>query len=179
MLSGPLNRLNAIPSLLHRLDRYRSLSAIGSATGRRYLALSRIPPQVGVLSRLTLNYLVSSTQVRKNSLNIKFLGGIFLGHPGPPLRTVLIGNHPLRTPKHWPKIGLKRLLKKSQFSGVWTEIRFGELLALLFSHEKCPPGKKRQPKHKVFGQDIPGTSGTQTSGHPGQKLYASGLFLLF
>ena len=38
---------------------------------------------------------------------------------------------------------------------------------------------KKQPKHKVFGQDIPGTSGTQTSGYPGQKLYASGLFLLF
>ena len=28
-----------------------------------------------------------------------------------------------------------------------------------------------------FGRDIPGTSGTQTSGYPGQKLYASGLFL--
>ena len=34
-------------------------------------------------------------------------------------------------------------------------------------------GPKRQPKHKVFGRDIPGTSGTQTSGYPGQKLYAS------
>ena len=40
-------------------------------------------------------------------------------------------------------------------------------------------GPKKQPKHKVFGRDIPGTSGTQTSGYPGQKLYASGLFLLF
>ena len=38
---------------------------------------------------------------------------------------------------------------------------------------------EKQPKHKVFGRDIPGTSGTQTSGYPGQKLYASGLFLLF
>ena len=28
---------------------------------------------------------------------------------------------------------------------------------------------KKQPKHKVFGRDIPGTSGTQTSGYPGQK----------
>ena len=36
--------------------------------------------------------------------------------------------------------------------------------------------KKKQPKHKVFGRDIPGTSGTQTSGYPGQKLYASGPF---
>ena len=40
-------------------------------------------------------------------------------------------------------------------------------------------GPKKQPKHKVFGRDIPGTSGTQTSGYPWQKLYASGLFLLF
>ena len=34
----------------------------------------------------------------------------------------------------------------------------------------------KQPKDKVLGQDIPGTSGTQKSGFPGQKLYASGLF---
>ena len=40
-------------------------------------------------------------------------------------------------------------------------------------------GPKKQPKHKVFGRDIPGTPGTQTSGYPGQKLYAGGLFLLF
>ena len=39
--------------------------------------------------------------------------------------------------------------------------------------------KEKQPKDKVLGQDIPGTSGTLTSGYPGQKLYASGLFLLF
>ena len=39
--------------------------------------------------------------------------------------------------------------------------------------------ERKQPKHKVFGRDVPGTSGTQTSGYPGQKLYASGLFLLF
>ena len=36
-----------------------------------------------------------------------------------------------------------------------------------------------QPKDKVFGRDIPGTSGTQTSGYPGQKLHTRGLFLLF
>ena len=30
----------------------------------------------------------SETQVRKNSLNIKFLGGIFLGHPGPRRRDI-------------------------------------------------------------------------------------------
>ena len=42
-----------------------------------------------------------------------------------------------------------------------------------------PSGPKKQPKHKVFGRDIPGTSGTQTSGHPGQKLYASGLVCCF
>ena len=33
-LSGPLNRLNAILSLLHPLDRYRTPSAIGNAIGR-------------------------------------------------------------------------------------------------------------------------------------------------
>ena len=33
-LSGPLNRLNAILSLLHPLDRYRTPFAIGSAIGR-------------------------------------------------------------------------------------------------------------------------------------------------
>ena len=38
-LSGPLNRLNAILSLLHPVDRYRTHSAIGSAIGR---PLSRI-----------------------------------------------------------------------------------------------------------------------------------------
>ena len=37
-LSGPLNRLNAILSLLQPLDRYRTPSAIGSAIGK---ALSR------------------------------------------------------------------------------------------------------------------------------------------
>ena len=34
-------------------------------------------------------------------------------------------------------------------------------------------GTEKQPKHKVFGRDIPGTSGTQTTGYPAQKLYAS------
>ena len=33
-LGGPLDRLNAILSLLQPLDRYRALSAIGSAIGR-------------------------------------------------------------------------------------------------------------------------------------------------
>ena len=45
-LSGPLNRLNAIPSLLQPLDRYRTPYAMGSAIGRPYLALSRIHTQV-------------------------------------------------------------------------------------------------------------------------------------
>ena len=53
-LSGPLNRLNAIPSLLHPLDGYRTPSAIGSAIGRPYLALSRFRAQLGVLNRLVL-----------------------------------------------------------------------------------------------------------------------------
>ena len=56
-LSGPLNRLNAILSLLHPLDRHRTLSTIGSAIGRPYLALSRIHAQVGVVHRLVLNHL--------------------------------------------------------------------------------------------------------------------------
>ena len=47
-LSGPLDRLNAILSLLHPFDRYRTPSAIGSATGK---ALSRIPTQVRVQPR--------------------------------------------------------------------------------------------------------------------------------
>ena len=60
-LSGPLNRLNAILSLLHPLDRFRTPSATGSAIGRRYLALSRIQTQVGVLDRLVLNRSKGST----------------------------------------------------------------------------------------------------------------------
>ena len=49
-LSGVLNLLNAIVSLLQLLDRYRNPSAIGSAIGKPYVALSRIHAQVGVLS---------------------------------------------------------------------------------------------------------------------------------
>ena len=60
-LSGPLNRLNAILSLLRPLDRYSTPSAIGSAIGRPYLALSRIHAQAGVLNRLFLNRLGGST----------------------------------------------------------------------------------------------------------------------
>ena len=39
--------------------------------------------------------------------------------------------------------------------------------------------KGKQPKDQCLGKGIPGTSATQTSGYPRQKLYASGLFLLF
>ena len=60
-LSGPLNWLNAILSLLHPLDRYRIPPAIVSAIGRPYLTLSRIHTQVGVLNRLILNRLGGST----------------------------------------------------------------------------------------------------------------------
>ena len=52
----------------------------------------------------------------------------------------------------------------------------------IFYLKTCTPvksGTEKQPKHKVFGRDIPGTSGTQTSGYPGQKLYASGCFCCF
>ena len=34
-------------------------------------------------------------------------------------------------------------------------------------------------QERKSGRDIPGTSRTQTSGYPGQKLYASGLFCCF
>ena len=42
----PLNRLNAVLSLLQPLDRYSTSSVIGSAIGRPYLAPSRIHAQV-------------------------------------------------------------------------------------------------------------------------------------
>ena len=63
-LSGPLNRLNAILSLLQPLDRYRTPSAIGSAIGRPLsLPISHlsVQTQVGVLNRLVLNRLGGST----------------------------------------------------------------------------------------------------------------------
>ena len=37
-------------------------------------------------------------------------------------------------------------------------------LGIIFGHRNFSKGK--QPKDKVFGQDIPGNSGTQTSGYP-------------
>ena len=46
-LSGPLNRLNAILSLLHPLDRYRTPSAIGSAIGRPLSCLVSHPSTGG------------------------------------------------------------------------------------------------------------------------------------
>ena len=58
-LSGPLNWLNA--SLLQPFDRHRAPSAIGSAIGMAYLALSRIHAQVGVLNCIVLNHLKGST----------------------------------------------------------------------------------------------------------------------
>ena len=57
--------------------------------------------------------------------------------------------------------------------GLLSPPMFGDFCRSRFS------GPNKQPKHKVFGRDIPGTSGTKTSGYSGQKLYASGLFLLF
>ena len=56
-LSGPLDRLNVILSLLQPLDRYRTPSAIGSAIGRPYLALYGTQKQAGALNRLVLNNL--------------------------------------------------------------------------------------------------------------------------
>ena len=55
-ISGPLNRLNAILSLLHPLDRQWNPSAIGSAIVRPYLGLSRVHTQIGVLNRLALSH---------------------------------------------------------------------------------------------------------------------------
>ena len=60
-LGGPLNRLNAILSLLQPLDRYRAASAIASAIRRPYLALSRFHAKVGALNRLVLNRFRGST----------------------------------------------------------------------------------------------------------------------
>ena len=40
VLSGPINQLNAILSLLHALDRYRTPFAIGSAIRRLYLTFT-------------------------------------------------------------------------------------------------------------------------------------------
>ena len=58
-LSGPLNRLNAILSLLHPLDRCRTPLCDRDRVrlGGPYLALSRIQTQVGVFNRLVLNRL--------------------------------------------------------------------------------------------------------------------------
>ena len=42
---------------------------------------------------------------------------------------------------------------------------------IMLSLKTLTSGKKKEPKDKVFGQDVPGTSGAQTSGYPGQKLY--------
>ena len=53
------------------------------------------------------------------------------------------------------------------------------LRRLGFSRRQNISGRKKQPKDKVFGQDIPGTSGTHTSVRPGQKLIARLFFLLF
>ena len=70
-LSGPLNRLNAILSLLHPLDRYRTPSAIASAIGRPLSRpISHPNTVVGVLNRLVLNRLGGSNGaiVSKTSL---------------------------------------------------------------------------------------------------------------
>ena len=61
MLSGPLDRLNAILSLLQPLDRYRTPFAIGSAIGTPYPALSCFHAQLRVLNRLVLNRFGGST----------------------------------------------------------------------------------------------------------------------
>ena len=61
MLFFPVNWLDAILSLLHPLDGSRTLSAIGSAIGRPYLALSCIHTKVAALNPPFLNRLGGST----------------------------------------------------------------------------------------------------------------------
>ena len=61
VLSGPLDRLNAILSLPQPLDRYRAPSAIGSAIGRPLSRPISHPRTGGVLNRLVLNRLGGST----------------------------------------------------------------------------------------------------------------------
>ena len=57
-----------------------------SAKGNWPVSGTGKPPSVCVKSYNF--YRISCIQVRKNSLNIKFLGGIFLGHPGPRRRDI-------------------------------------------------------------------------------------------
>ena len=60
-LSGTLDRLTAILSLLQPLDRYRTPSAIESAIGSLSRPISLPRTVVGVLNRLVLNCLGGST----------------------------------------------------------------------------------------------------------------------
>ena len=85
-LSASLNRLNAILSLLQHPDRYRTLSAMGSAIGRPYLALSRIPTQAGVLNCLVLKRSGSCLKLRRTQ---EGCGG-------------LKGENPAAFPQAWP-----------------------------------------------------------------------------
>ena len=75
------------------------------------------------------------------------------------------------------------LLQKKDYRHQWSRNLAGTFSKCFasISNQKVTEvrSEKKQPKDKVFGQDIPGTSGTQTLGYPGQKLYASGPFLLF
>ena len=64
-------------------------------------------------------------------------------------------------------------------SRVSRECRSPEIRSPPFTNARLTLRTEKQPEEKVFGRDVPGTSGTQTSGYPGQKLCACGLFLLF
>ena len=101
-LSGPLNRLNAILSLLHPLNRKGTLSAMGSAIGSPYLALSRIHTQVAVFNRLVPNRLqeprdsgaIVSKTTLKHSRNKNAIGRDSQPRPRPRLNSQLQGRQP-------------------------------------------------------------------------------------
>ena len=124
-LSGPLNRLNAILSLIHPLDRYRTPSAIGSAIG---VALSRPisharagrssqPPRSKPLKRLNsaIVAVVSKTPL-KQSRNKNAIVAAILNRPRPrlnsqPQRATKKGNIQQENPRlksFWPDIRVRK-----------------------------------------------------------------------
>ena len=93
-------------------------------------------------------------QVRKNSLNIKFLGGIFLGHPGPRRRdipektlcfrpfSVVFDKEWLGCPGIW--VGTSRTWKK------FMQENFGLIFRYL----------NKRKTHERFSDGVPGTKPT-------------------
>ena len=71
----------------------------------------------------------------------------------------------------------KETLEHKQIRGLSRDWVDGKQLFLCFGGHSSGP--KKQPKHKVLGRDIPGTSGTQTSGYPGQNFMQVAFFCCF